>query len=267
MNAPCLRNGETVDAVPSELYRAHRSDHARMLANSRWLLRSKADGRYLASARTLHPQAWHALARLTSIETRSIRRFVREEAFRPGQVPGRRTRRMLDQLGLSVSRYAARTGLPWEDEPTTLSFAGLDRYDRPLWLSAATSSAWQSLCEAAGTDGVELEAISGFRSHAYQLGIFRRKLARGQTVEQILAVNAAPGFSEHHSGEAIDIGTPGEPPAEESFEQTPAFAWLQQHAGRFGFRLSYPRDNPHGISYEPWHWRFVASPGGLVPED
>ena len=78
----------------------------------------------------------------------------------------------------------------------------------------------------AGSEGVVLEAISGYRSHHYQLGIFERKLARGQTVEQILTVNAAPGYSEHHSGNALDIGTPGEAPAEESFEKTAAFAWL-----------------------------------------
>ena len=111
---------------------------------------------------------------------------------------------------------------------------------------------------AAATEGVALDAISGYRSHAYQLGIFERKRARGLAVADILQVNAAPGYSEHHSGFALDIGTPGEPPAEESFEHTAAFAWLQGNAGRFGFQLSYPRDNPHGIVYEPWHWRWRA---------
>ena len=85
-----------------------------------------------------------------------------------------------------------------------------------------------------------LEAISGYRSHDYQLGIFERKLARGQTVQQILTVNAAPGYSEHHSGNALDIGTPGEPPAEESFEATAAFAWLTDACGRCRF--------PHELS-------------------
>ena len=107
---------------------------------------------------------------------------------------------------------------------------------------------------AAARDGVVLEAISGYRSHDYQLGIFERKRARGQSVEEILHVNAAPGYSEHHSGRALDIGTPGEPPAEESFEHTTAFAWLTRHASDFGFVMSYPRGNPHGIVYEPWHW-------------
>src|SRR3546814_7815007 len=81
-------------------------------------------------------------------------------------------------------------------------------------------------------------------------------LARGQDVDDIRTVNAAPGYSGHHSGLALDIGTPGEPPAEESFEGTPAFDWLGRHAGQHGFTMSYPRANPHGIVYEPWHWRF-----------
>ena len=85
-------------------------------------------------------------------------------------------------------------------------------------------------------------------------GIFERKRARGLPIDAILRVNAAPGFSEHHAGTTLDIGAPDEPAAEASFEATPAFAWLERHGGRHGFHMSYPRDNPHGIVYEPWHW-------------
>ncbi|HEY4582980.1 MAG TPA: M15 family metallopeptidase, partial [Lysobacter sp.] len=143
-------------------------------------------------------------------------------------------------------------------EPAALALAGVDRYRRPLWLRESAARAWQRLRDAAHRDGIVLEAISGYRSHDYQLGIFERKRARGQTVDQILAVNAAPGYSEHHSGRALDISTPGEPPAEESFEATPAFDWLQRNAGGHGFVMSYPRANPHGIVYEPWHWCYHA---------
>ena len=134
--------------------------------------------------------------------------------------------------------------------------AGFDRYRRPLWLRADAARAWLAMQAAALGEGIVLEAISGYRSHDYQLGIFERKLARGLHVDEILNVNAAPGYSEHHSGLALDIGTPGEPPAEESFEATQAFDWLSRHAAAHGFVMSYPRDNPHGIVYEPWHWRF-----------
>lgn len=73
-------------------------------------------------------------------------------------------------------------------------------------------------------------------------------------MQQILEVSAAPGFSEHHTGRALDLTTPGGPVLEEPFEHTDAFAWLSESAGSFGFHLSYPRGNSHGIAYEPWHW-------------
>ncbi|HSM12064.1 MAG TPA: M15 family metallopeptidase, partial [Lysobacter sp.] len=151
--------------------------------------------------------------------------------------------------------YAASSGLALVPEPDWLALAGFDRYRRPLWLHVDTARAWCHMHAAALRDEVILEAISGYRSHDYQLGIFARKRARGDSIEQILRVNAAPGYSEHHSGRALDIGTPGEPAAEESFERTDAFAWLRDNAGGYGFVMSYPRDNPHGIAYEPWHWR------------
>jgi hypothetical protein len=81
-------------------------------------------------------------------------------------------------------------------------------------------------------------------------------LERGIGIESILQVNAAPGFSEHHSGRALDIGCPGYAHLEEEFEQSPAFAWLQRRGGEFGFRMSFPRNNSIGVLYEPWHWYY-----------
>ena len=160
-------------------------------------------------------------------------------------------------MGLDES-YPARTGLALVAEPVQLALAGFDRYRRPLWLHPHAARTWLRMRDAALRDDVVLEAISGYRSHDYQLGIFERKRSRGQSIDDILAVNAAPGYSEHHSGRAIDIGAPGEAAAEESFEKTPAFAWLTDNAGEHGFAMSYPRDNPHGIVYEPWHWCWQA---------
>ena len=69
---------------------------------------------------------------------------------------------------------------------------------------------------------------------------------------------AAPGCSEHHTGRAIDIGSPGNEALEEDFALTPAFRWLEQHAGNHGFILTYPQGASHGIGYEPWHWCFIS---------
>ncbi|MBB5014248.1 M15 family metallopeptidase [Rehaibacterium terrae] len=256
-----LINGEHFEALPAALARARANAAARALARADWLIRRKDDGRYLAAV----SQRSDTL-RAVPLDPAARRLADALHAFAARLHPARRERtgartelslhhlpRLLHALGLPDD-YGARHALALVAEPVQLAFAGFDRYRRPLWLHADAARAWARMREAARRDGVVLEAISGYRSHAYQLGIFRRKLARGQTVEQILAVNAAPGYSEHHSGRALDIGTPGEPPAEESFETTTAFAWLGAHAGAFGFVMSYPRDNPHGIVYEPWHW-------------
>jgi len=115
---------------------------------------------------------------------------------------------------------------------------------------------WQAMVQAAASENVTLILISGFRSVAYQRQLIERKLSRGQTLEQILRVSAAPGYSEHHTGRAIDIGTPGCKSLEEEFESTGAFRWLQLNSARFGFFMTYPRFNLHRIVYEPWHWLY-----------
>ncbi|MEG2805090.1 M15 family metallopeptidase [Stenotrophomonas sp.] len=262
-----LINTAHIELWPGGLLRARGNADARALARAHWVLRRKRDGRYLAVA-TAHgvlplvPRLMREPgieAALDALETQWHCRG-RPEAD-DAELPPSGLAQRLAQLGLDADAYAADTGLALEAEPAQLSLAGRDRYRRPLWLRRAAARGWQRLQRAAALDGVALDAISGYRSHAYQLGIFERKRARGLAVADILTVNAAPGYSEHHSGDALDIGTPGEPPAEESFEQTAAFAWLQDNAGRFGFALSYPRDNPHGIVYEPWHWRWRPGAG------
>ena len=154
--------------------------------------------------------------------------------------------------------YEARACLPLYEEAQELADAGQDCFGREQCMTPATLVAWQALQVAAQSDGVELLLVSAYRSVDYQVQIFRRKLDSGQEIAHILKVNAAPGYSEHHTGRALDIGTPGSPVLEECFEQTAAFRWLSANAAVFGFSLSFPRDNPNGISYEPWHWCYRA---------
>jgi D-alanyl-D-alanine carboxypeptidase len=157
---------------------------------------------------------------------------------------------------LGVPRnYASARGLHHVREPQQLAGIGSrDALGHEQRLIPPAARAWARMREAAARDGVELRAVSTFRSVEVQLAIVRAKLARGQRIDAILRVNAAPGYSEHHSGRAIDIGTSGYAPAEEEFERSPAFAWLTRNAEAFGFAMSYPRGNPHALAYEPWHW-------------
>ena len=121
-------------------------------------------------------------------------------------------------------------------------------------MESRAARAWLRMRDAARSDGVELQVVSAFRSATYQLTILQRKLERGLSIDEILKVSAAPGYSEHHSGRVLDLTTPGFPTLEEDFEHSAAYAWLLANAARFGFRLSFPRGNRHGIAFEPWHW-------------
>lgn len=164
---------------------------------------------------------------------------------------------------LGVPRnYSRAHRLRLQREPARLASIGFDIHGREQWLTPSAARAFAAMRDAAQHDGIELQVVSAFRSIEYQLGILERKLARGLSIDEILRVSAAPGYSEHHSGRALDLTTPGFAPLEEEFERSPAFAWLTRDAQRFGFALSYPRGNRHGISYEPWHWfwRKTAKP-------
>jgi len=155
--------------------------------------------------------------------------------------------------------YVQRCALPLCHEPAALVSTELDYYQRPQQLTPAALSAWHSMKQAAAGDDVEIFLISAFRSVQYQQDLIAAKLEKGKSLEQILAVNAAPGFSEHHTGRALDLGTSGCAALVEEFENTPAFQWLKINAERYDFRLSYPRGNVFGIDYEPWHWCFQGS--------
>lgn len=161
------------------------------------------------------------------------------------------------ELGIPPG-YARSRGLPFQAEASPGELVVVARNDRgqPILLTTATAMAWERMRAAAALDQIALVLFSGFRSVTRQAEIVRAKLAAGQALADILGVNAAPGYSEHHTGRALDLGTPGQPPLVESFADTAAYVWLTSHAGDFGFTLSYPKQNPWGIAFEPWHWLY-----------
>ena len=161
------------------------------------------------------------------------------------------------ELGISRSLIAAR-GLIECEEATELEQVALAPDGREHLLIPAAAQAWRLLQDAAQADGIQLRIVSAFRSVERQAEIVRRKLAVGQTLEAILAVSAPPGFSEHHTGRAVDLSAPGAARLEPEFDQTPAFAWLMRRGADFGFRMSFAPGNPQGYGYEPWHWCFHA---------
>ena len=131
--------------------------------------------------------------------------------------------------------------------------------DECFKLHPSAFSAWKKMKEAARTEGIHFYIVSAFRSIARQLEIIEGKRSNDLSDEEIFRVSALPEFSEHHTGRALDLNTPEFPALQEEFEDSQAFQWLIQNASRFGFELSYPRENKYGISYEPWHWFYKGN--------
>ena len=110
-------------------------------------------------------------------------------------------------------------------------------------------------------EGVFLVLLSGYRSISLQKQIFYSlKSIRNQIASERARVSAPPGYSEHSTGFAIDIGDAYEREAdfEESFENTSAFKWLKNNAAKYHFRLSFDKEQT-SVDYEPWHWRYEGS--------
>ncbi len=135
---------------------------------------------------------------------------------------------------------------------------GRDVHGRDALLHPCAADAWTRMASEAARCGLTLLIVSAFRSVQRQSEIVRRKRERGLSWEEILRVSAYPGFSEHHTGCAVDVGSPLCCDLAERFEETEEFGWLTVHASEFSFSMSYPRGNLAGVIYEPWHWKWTA---------
>jgi D-alanyl-D-alanine carboxypeptidase len=128
------------------------------------------------------------------------------------------------------------------------------------------AEALTAMLRAAAADGVNLVVLSAFRPISLQKQLFFDVMAeRNQSSRARARVSAPPGFSEHSTGFAVDLGD-GSAPASNlsaSFDQTAAYRWLAAHGARFHFQLSFPKGNRQGVSYEPWHWRYEGSTEAL----
>jgi len=163
----------------------------------------------------------------------------------------------LHQELLIPSDYATR-GLTFHYEADELVVGELDPNGKEMLMEPRTAESWRRMKEAAAVEAVVFFIEHAYRSVEVQANIIRAESARGSSLEKSLTCIAAPGYSEHHTGRALDIACPGclPVPQTDEFERTVAFAWLTEHANKFGFFMSYPRNNPQGIMCEPWHWCF-----------
>jgi zinc D-Ala-D-Ala carboxypeptidase len=142
----------------------------------------------------------------------------------------------------------------------------LQNMDGGLKLRSTALNKFRAMNAAAKSAGVKLNTISAFRSIADQERIFFDiKAQRNQGSSKRAEVSAPPKFSEHHTGYAVDLGDAANSAVDlkPEFETTAAFKWLQANAARYSFEMSFPQGNAQGVSYEPWHWRYVGDSDSL----
>jgi zinc D-Ala-D-Ala carboxypeptidase len=122
------------------------------------------------------------------------------------------------------------------------------------------AAALEQLFAASKKDGLDLRAVSGYRSYKRQVAIYKNNVAtKGQ--EYTDRVSARPGTSEHQTGLAIDVSGPGIGYGlEQSFGATKEGKWLKQHAPEYGFVIRYTEngESSTGYTWEPWHIRYIG---------
>jgi len=163
-----------------------------------------------------------------------------------------------EELGIE-SAHLAKNQLAFCEQASLddLEVVDIDLAGRPFILTAEAAVAWRQIHAAAVSDNIVLNPASGFRSYLYQKNLIQNQLAKGRSLVDILTGNAIPGFSEHHTGQAVDVCA--DPSiTEDKFHETETFRWMLANAPRFNFRLSYPQDNQYGMIFEPWHWLFIG---------
>lgn len=140
--------------------------------------------------------------------------------------------------------------------------------DSSLQMQTEAAAAFDEMRQAANATGLHLMACSTYRSVERQTELYDAEVqkwigkgyAEADAREKAATVVMIPGCSEHNTGLAVDVGSVTNQRVEEDFEDEPEFDWLQEHAAEYGFILRYPSDKQAitGVSYEPWHYRYVG---------
>lgn len=137
----------------------------------------------------------------------------------------------------------------------TITPAFLYNPKTPFQIHASVWPYLERMIQKASSSGVSLEINSAYRSFGTQASLKSNyKVVYGAGANKF---SADQGYSEHQLGTTVDITTQGVAPTSLNFAKSPAYGWLMDNAHKYGFILSYPKNNTY-YQYEPWHWRFVG---------
>lgn len=149
---------------------------------------------------------------------------------------------------------------PVDYEPADLVDVPVAHTWDPLLRQEASDAVVVMFQAAADEAGLALASNSAYRSYSTQQSVYDSDVASlGQEGADLST--ARPGFSEHQTGLAMDIGAAsGACSLNQCFADTPEGQWLAANAYRFGFLLRYPADKVPvtGFEFEPWHYRYIG---------
>ncbi|REE03793.1 D-alanyl-D-alanine carboxypeptidase [Citricoccus muralis] len=163
---------------------------------------------------------------------------------------------------------------PADYAPQDLHGPDLPASKAGMELREEAAGAAEDLFAAAAADGVDLTLVSAYRSYGYQQSTYGGWVERYGQAEAD-RISARPGYSEHQTGLAMDVGAAdGACTLEQCFGDTPEGAWVAEHAAEHGWIIRYPdgAEDVTGYSPEPWHLRYVGTeaaagvvqPGGVL---
>lgn len=160
----------------------------------------------------------------------------------------------LNETTLLVNKYYYLTEdyVPENLEEISLSYARSG-----MQLVHEAKEAFETLSEEAKKEGMNIIAMSSYRSYEYQVDLYNRYVETDGK-EAADTYSARAGYSEHQTGLAVDVYNKELPYT--SFEQTEEFTWMQENAYKYGFILRFPKDkvNITGYQYESWHYRYIG---------
>lgn len=124
-------------------------------------------------------------------------------------------------------------------------------------LREACYNAFVDMCNDASKDNIVLFITSAYRPYKTQVKLFNSYL-NVDNINVVDTYSSRPGYSDHQTGLAIDILSPGY--NLDTFVSSNASKWLNENAYKYGFILRYPKDKTilTGYTYEPWHYRYVG---------
>ena len=132
----------------------------------------------------------------------------------------------------------------------------LETFDGQL-LRKETGEAYKRMREDGLKQGLNIRVVSGYRSVEYQEGLYNRYLS-SDSKENVDRYSARPGYSEHHTGMAMDLF--GSQDGLRNFENTPEYPWVRDNCYKYGFIIRYlvETEDITGYESEPWHLRYVG---------